>query len=888
MKQHGLVKRLAMAFLPALVVASVLLQGSFGKQVYAEDSFGSIISPHNDSGKEINSLGTTAIKAPPALQESDTYWKGSYVWFGKYDGEPVKYRVLEPNTTRYGGSTMLLDCDSILYKAPYDVNGIDKVNGKQNDDWTNSDIRANLNGSSFLMKQNGFTSVERAAIAGSIRPHEPYDEEGGYLYFSNQRVARVEGEKVFLLDVDDIAEAFYCYNSDKLLHYDIPAKIKYYNGTAEKWWLRATASSFSKSAGAVDETGCLTIGNYSETWGVSPAINIDLSSVIFTECVRGRAWEDGAEYKLTVKDSDIRLALSGSMPVYNSGNKVTTYYTLSGENAAKCTRMSVLILDREYQPGNSNKAQIFYYGKMDLAPEVLQGSSLVQNYMVSFDLPEGFAMVDWNEAYYVYMLAEIENGYHETDYACEPVLMSSPSTLIIREQPADVSTKVASFAEFSVIANGEGITYQWQSRRDASSSWANYEEYGAQTDRLRVAVAADLNGWQFRCIVKSADGKQIITRTAKLTVALNFHSQPKDPELNAGEEAHLFLGATGANPLSYQWQSRKNASYEWTNSAIAGAKTNYLSFPVTAGFDGWQFRCIVTDGNGKKLISRTISLSVCPIAVPKIKVHNSVRVGETATFEVTAEGPGTLKYQWQSRKNESAPWSNSAQSGAKTAKLSVVATAGLNGWQFRCLITDGKGNTRDTLVLTLFVSPRISSNPANVSVTVGEKATFSVVADGKEPLKYQWQSRKDDSASWANSAMSGAKTPTLTVPATAGLNGWQFRCLVTDGNGRVSYSSEAKLTIIPEITKQPKSKTVSAGKKATFTVEATGVGPLRYQWQSRKDSSASWTNSAQSGAKTSTLTVATTAGLNGWQFRCIVKDANGKTVKTKTVTLTVN
>lgn len=186
MKQHGLVKRLAMAFLSALVVASVLLQGSFGKQVYAEDSFGSIISPHNDSGKEINSLGTTAIKAPPALQESDTYWKGSYVWFGKYDGEPVKYRVLEPNTTRYGGSTMLLDCDSILYKAPYDVNGIDKVNGKQNDDWTNSDIRANLNGSSFLMKQNGFTSVERAAIAGSIRPHEPYhrrDDTTGHAFY---------------------------------------------------------------------------------------------------------------------------------------------------------------------------------------------------------------------------------------------------------------------------------------------------------------------------------------------------------------------------------------------------------------------------------------------------------------------------------------------------------------------------------------------------------------------------------------------------------------------------------------------------------------------------------------------------------------------------------
>ncbi len=887
MKQHGLGKRLAMVFLSALMVAAVLLQGSFGKQVFAEDSFGSIISPYNDSGKEINSLGTTAIKAPPALQESDTYWKGSYVWFGKYDGEPVKYRVLEPNTTRYGGSTMLLDCDSILYKAPYDVNGIDKVNGKHADDWTNSDIRANLNGSSFLMKQNGFTSVERAAIAGSIRPHEAYDEDHEYIYFSNQRVARVEGEKVFLLDVDDIAEAFYCYNSDKLFYYDTPAKVKYYNGTAETWWLRATAWSFNKSAGAVDETGCLTIGNYSETWGVSPAINIDLSSVIFTECVRGRAWEDGAEYKLTVKDSDIRLALSGSMPVYNSGNKVTAYYSLSGENAAKCTRMSVLILDREYQPGNSNNAQIFYYGKMDLAPGVLQGSSLVQNHMVSFDLPEGFAMVDWNEAYYVYMLAEIENGYHETDYACEPVLLSAPSSLVLWEQPVNVNAKVGSSAEFFVRADGDGVAFQWQSRKDASSAWANSSLSGAKTDTLTTNVTAGLNGWQFRCIVKNAEGKQIISKTAKLNVAMDFYSQPEDQKVNAGETASFFLGVTGAKPLTYQWQSRKNASSEWTNSGQTGAKTECLKVAAIAGLDGWQFRCIVTDGNGKTQTSRTITLSVCPIMITKTELHNSVAVGETATFKVTAEGPGTLKYQWQSRKDSSAAWSNSGQSGAKTEKLSVTALAGLHGWQFRCLITDGKGNTRATDAYTLTVRPKITSIPKYASATVGETATFTVEATGAGTLKYQWQSRKDSKASWSNSGMSGAKTSTLSVPVVAGLNGWQFRCIVTDGNNMQSVSSEAQLVVIAKITKQPNNATVSAGKTATFTVEATGVSPIKYQWQSRKDSSASWANSGQSGAKTPTLSVAAIAGLNGWQFRCVVTAADGKTIATKTVTLNV-
>lgn len=48
---------------------------------------------------------------------------GKYVYFGTYDtdgdgkAEPVKYRVLDSNTTVFGGTTMLLDCDSVLWAA---------------------------------------------------------------------------------------------------------------------------------------------------------------------------------------------------------------------------------------------------------------------------------------------------------------------------------------------------------------------------------------------------------------------------------------------------------------------------------------------------------------------------------------------------------------------------------------------------------------------------------------------------------------------------------------------------------------------------------------------------------------------------------------------------
>ena len=154
-------------------------------------------------------------------------------------------------------------------------------------------------------------------------------------------------------------------------------------------------------------------------------------------------------------------------------------------------------------------------------------------------------------------------------------------------------------------------------------------------------------------------------------------------------------------------------------------------------------------------------------------------------------------------------------------------------------------------------------------------------------MTYQWQSRKNSSTAWVNSGQSGAKTATLSVATNAGLNGYQFRCIVTAANGKTAISNVVTLYIIPKITKQPVNTSVTAGSKATFTVTATGTGTLKYQWQSRKNSSAAWVNSGQSGAKTAKLTVSTNAGLNGYQFRCIVTDGNSQKAESSTAILTI-
>ena len=83
----------------------------------------------------------------------------------------------------------------------------------------------------------------------------------------------------------------------------------------------------------------------------------------------------------------------------------------------------------------------------------------------------------------------------------------------------------------------------------------------------------------------------------------------------------------------------------------------------------------------------------------------------------------------------------------------------------------------------------------------------------------------------------------------------------------------------PTITTQPQSQTKAPGESVTFTVAATGVGTLRYQWQRNGANIA--------GATSASYGFTVQASDNGAQFRCNVTDDRG-TTPSNTATLTVS
>ena len=93
---------------------------------------------------------------------------------------------------------------------------------------------------------------------------------------------------------------------------------------------------------------------------------------------------------------------------------------------------------------------------------------------------------------------------------------------------------------------------------------------------------------------------------------------------------------------------------------------------------------------------------------------------------------------------------------------------------------------------------------------------------------------------------------------------------------RISYTANA-----PSITTHPSSQTVAPGASVTFSVRASGLPPLQYQWQRNGVNIA--------GATAQDYTTVAAAGDNGARFRAIVSNANGNVLSNDAIlTVTSN
>lgn len=291
-----------------------------------------------------------------------------------------------------------------------------------------------------------------------------------------------------------------------------------------------------------------------------------------------------------------------------------------------------------------------------------------------------------------------------------------------------------------------------------------------------------------------------------------------------------------------------------------------------------------------------ITVGCIPLAITGQPVSVNACPGGNASFTVATSGPSPV-YQWQVNTGSGfvtipagAPYS-----GENTATLTITGiTAGMNGYQYRCLVSNSCTPATNTNAATLTVgsAAAITGQPASATVCPSTSTNFTVSATGA--ASYQWQVNTGSGfTNLTNTApYSGVTTATLTInPVTSALQGYQYRCII--GSCAASlFSGAATLTVnaVPSVSAQPASQTICLGSNTSFSVTAAGTG-ISYQWQVNTGSG--FVNVANggvySGATTSVLTVTgVTLPMNAAVYRCVVSGTCTPSVTSQDATLIVH
>ncbi len=453
----------------------------------------------------------------------------------------------------------------------------------------------------------------------------------------------------------------------------------------------------------------------------------------------------------------------------------------------------------------------------------------------------------------------------QTDTATVKTHKAATVELRLTAQPKDYKGSAGDQVKFSVKADGDGLSYQWQ-LSDDGKNWRNSSVKDAT---YYTTLTASNNGRRVRCVVTDASGASVTSDAASMKIAGVFAitSQPSDYTGAVGDQMSFKVAAEGSG-LTYQWQLSDDDGQNWRNSST---KVAVYTTKLSTTNNKRMVRCVITDDSGNTLISKAARMKIAvALSITQQPVDYTGTVGDQMSFKVAAEGSG-LSYQWQLSDDDGKNWRNSS---TKTATYTTTLSEKNNNRMVRCVVTDENGSTVTSEAARMKVAAvlAITQQPSDYTGAVGDQMSFTVGAEGLG-LTYQWQLSDDNGKNWRNSS---TKTAVYTTKLSEKNNNRMVRCVVTDENGSTVTSEAARMMLRAElkIVSQPVDYTGSVGDAMTFSVEAEGVG-LSYQWQLSDDEGRNWRNSS---TKTAVYTTRLSLVNTNRMVRCVVTDSSGSTV----------
>ncbi|SOE21057.1 Putative Ig domain-containing protein [Spirosomataceae bacterium TFI 002] len=274
-----------------------------------------------------------------------------------------------------------------------------------------------------------------------------------------------------------------------------------------------------------------------------------------------------------------------------------------------------------------------------------------------------------------------------------------------------------------------------------------------------------------------------------------FTLQPVSTSFCEGATGQLSV-TTNSYGISHKWQFNSGASWADVPSGgiYTGETTATLGISDVTGLDTYKFRCLAYNSDNSSAMSNEAILTVdAPMTLMYAGVSNYYLVGDPISPLNPVLGGGS-------------PSSNFTVSPALVTGISINPSTGIisgtptttsPSTAYTVSVSNGCGAATDILTFSTLNSPPpptpvISSQPQDINVCPSSSGSATIVASDVEI--YLWQ--VNDGGGWvdvpSSSPYSGEDEATLVISNSSGLNGYMYRCKVSNGSGIVT-SNEISL-----------------------------------------------------------------------------------------------
>ena len=134
-----------------------------------------------------------------------------------------------------------------------------------------------------------------------------------------------------------------------------------------------------------------------------------------------------------------------------------------------------------------------------------------------------------------------------------------------------------------------------------------------------------------KCVITGNVDRTVETVPAKITVnaPLSITTQPEDVCVKIQKSADFKVAASGIG-LKYQWYIKKDGETTWSKF---GKNTSPIVSGISeASWHNMKVKCVVSDNVGKKVTSKTITVTIDTAGYPSYLVSLLGRNKEAASF----------------------------------------------------------------------------------------------------------------------------------------------------------------------------------------------------------------------------------------------------------------